>query len=210
MPRLSLATQEVVIMTTYGVTYDDRVGIMNLGFQLFFSGNMDVCLEWVFIHDDVIKWKHFPRYWPFVRGIHRSPVNSPHKGLWRGALMFSLICARSNGWVNNGEAGDLRRHRAHYDVTVMSFPFHCFQSVPLATATRSSKKTVKLGRVGRILTSTENGAALITIFAYNVVILVAYNLFKHGGHVTGRWNDAADIGPLVQTSGQHYYDVLWY
>ena len=43
-------------------------------------------------HDDVIKWKHFPRYWPFVRGIHRSPVNSPHKGQWRGALMFSLIC----------------------------------------------------------------------------------------------------------------------
>ena len=31
-------------------------------------------------HDDVIKWKHFPRYWPFVRGIHRSPVNSPYKG----------------------------------------------------------------------------------------------------------------------------------
>ena len=31
-------------------------------------------------HDDVIKWKHFPRYWPFVRGIHRSPVNFPHKG----------------------------------------------------------------------------------------------------------------------------------
>ena len=45
------------------------------------------------IHDDVIKWKDFPRYWPFVRGIHRSPVNSPHKGQWRGALMFSLICA---------------------------------------------------------------------------------------------------------------------
>ena len=43
-------------------------------------------------HDDVIKWKHFPRYWPFVRGIHRSPGNSSHKGQWRGALMFSLIC----------------------------------------------------------------------------------------------------------------------
>ena len=67
-------------------------------------------------HDDVIKWKHFPRYWPFVRGIHRPPVNSPHKGQWRGALMLSLICAC---WVNNREAGDLRRHRAHYDVTVM-------------------------------------------------------------------------------------------
>ena len=55
-------------------------------------------------HDDVIKWKHFPRYWPFELGIHRSRVNSPHKGQWRGALMFSLICVWINGWVNNGEA----------------------------------------------------------------------------------------------------------
>ena len=47
-------------------------------------------------HDDVIKWKHFPRHWPFVRGIHRSPVNSPRKGQWRGALVFSLICV----WIN--------------------------------------------------------------------------------------------------------------
>ena len=54
-----------------------------------------------------------------MRGIHRSPVNSPHKGQWRGALMFSLICAWINGWVNNREAVDLRRHRAHYGVTVM-------------------------------------------------------------------------------------------
>ena len=76
-------------------------------------------LHLFFYHDDVIKWKHFLRYWPFVRWIHRSSVNSPYKGQWRGALMFSLICARINGWVNNGEAGDLRRHRAHYDVIVM-------------------------------------------------------------------------------------------
>ena len=67
-------------------------------------------------HDDVIKWKHFPRYRPFVRGNHRSSVNSPHKGQWRGALMFSLNCARINGWVNNRETGDLRRHLAYYDV----------------------------------------------------------------------------------------------
>ena len=53
-----------------------------------------------------IKWKHFPRYWPFVRGIHRSPVNSPHKGQWRGALMFSFICAWMNDWINTCEAGD--------------------------------------------------------------------------------------------------------
>ena len=70
-------------------------------------------------HDNVIKWKYFPRYWPFVRGIHRSPVNSLHKGQWRWALIFSLICAWINGWVNNHGAGDWRRHRAHYDVTIM-------------------------------------------------------------------------------------------
>ena len=74
--------------------------------------------SFLFTHDDVIKWKHFPRYWPFVQGIHRLPVNSPHKGQWRGALMFPLICARINGWVSNGEDGDLRRHN---DVTVIPF-----------------------------------------------------------------------------------------
>ena len=70
-------------------------------------------------HDDVIKWKNFPRYWPFVRGIHRWPVNSPRKGQWRGVLMSSLICAWINGWVNNAEVSDLRRHHANYDVIVM-------------------------------------------------------------------------------------------
>ena len=50
-----------------------------------------------FFHDDVIKWKHFPRYWPFV---------------W------------INGWVNKREAGDLRRYRAHYDVTVLTSIYH--------------------------------------------------------------------------------------
>ena len=60
------------------------------------------------------------RYCPFVREIHRWSVNCPHKGQWRWALLFSLICAWINGWVNNREAGDLRRHRAHYDVTVMA------------------------------------------------------------------------------------------
>ena len=65
-------------------------------------------------HDDVIRWKHFPRNWPFV--------NSPHKGQWRGALMFSLICVWINGWVNNHEAVDLRCHPGHYDVIVMKKP----------------------------------------------------------------------------------------
>ena len=55
------------------------------------------------VHDDVIKWKHFPRYWPFVREFHRSPVNSTHKGQWLGALMCSFICVLINGWANNRE-----------------------------------------------------------------------------------------------------------
>ena len=85
--------------------------------------------HWRFVdwYDDVIKWKHFPRYWPFVRGIHRSPVSSQRP--WRGALMSSLICAWANGWLNNHDAGDLRRHRALYDVTVMK-ALHRHQVIP--------------------------------------------------------------------------------
>ena len=83
-----------------------------------FHCNRHLSLQLVFINkssdnDDVIKWKHFPR--------HRSPVNSPHKGQWRGALMFSLICVWKNGLVNTREAGDLIRYRAHYDVIVMRY-----------------------------------------------------------------------------------------
>ena len=70
-------------------------------------------LRMIWHRDDVIKWKLFPRNWPSVRGIHQSPVFSPHKGQWRGALMFSLICVWINGWVNNRKAGDLRRYHTH-------------------------------------------------------------------------------------------------
>ena len=61
-----------------------------------------------------------------VRGIHRSAVDSPHKGQWRGASKFSLICAWTNGWANNTNAGDFRRYRAHYDVTMMIFSSFIF------------------------------------------------------------------------------------
>ena len=60
-------------------------------------------------HDDVIKYTHFYRYWPFVGGINRSPVDSSHRGQLCRDLMFSLICAWKNVW-NNRDAGDLRRH----------------------------------------------------------------------------------------------------
>ena len=101
------------------MTYTSQDGV-NSGWRGY-CGNEG----WSAIHDDVIKWKHFPRYWPLVRGIHRLTVNSPHKGQWRGALMLIMICAWINGWVNNREAGDLRHHRAHYDVIVMNiFPLN--------------------------------------------------------------------------------------
>ena len=85
-----------------------------------------------------MKWTNFPRYWPFVRGIHRSPVNSPHKCQWRGALMFPLICTWIHSWANNREAGDLRHDRAHYDVTVMIL-WQCEQN--RCTAQRGSKSS---------------------------------------------------------------------
>ena len=72
------------------------------------------------VHDDVIKWKYFPRCWPFVRGINRCPLNPPDKDQWCGALMFSLISTWTNGRANNYGVNDLRCHRAYYDVTVMS------------------------------------------------------------------------------------------
>ena len=70
------------------------------------------CGTW---HNDVIKWKHFPGYWPFVWGIHRSPVNSPHKGQWRGALIFSLrlnkrLSKQSWGWWFETPSWSLWRH----------------------------------------------------------------------------------------------------
>ena len=71
-------------------------------------------------HDEVINWKHFR-----VTGLSvgNSPVTCdfPQRGQWRGDLMFSFICAWINDSVNNRDAGDLRRHLAHYDVIVMRY-----------------------------------------------------------------------------------------
>ena len=116
MPTLSPLTG-IVITTNSGATIVTMTTVYIYCRGITEIRNLLSYFKWY--HDDVIKWKHFPRYWPFVRGIHRSPVNSPHKGRWRGALMFSLICVWINGWVNNHEPDDLRRYRAHYDVIVL-------------------------------------------------------------------------------------------
>ena len=80
-----------------------------------------------------------------MRGIHQSPVNSPHKGQWRGALMFSLICARINGWVNNREAGDLPsrslwRHCSVFVGLVVLFDFFCRVGPIINTSKSSDRK----------------------------------------------------------------------
>ena len=68
-------------------------------------------------------WRHqmktfIPLYWPFVRGIHRWPLDSPQKGQWRGAFIFSLMYAWTNGLANTRDADGLRRYRARWDVTL--------------------------------------------------------------------------------------------
>ena len=84
------------------------------------------CYPFIYdIHNDVIKWKHFLHNWPFVRGIHQSLMNSPHKGQWHRALMFSVICAWQNSWANNWGASGLRCHNNHYDITVICLHLNC-------------------------------------------------------------------------------------
>ena len=83
--------------------------------------NKNASYQWRLLvteHDDVIKWKHFPRNWPFVRGIHRSLGTSPHKGQWRGALIFSFICV----WING-----LSKHSWGWWFKTLSCPLwrHC-------------------------------------------------------------------------------------
>ena len=84
-----------------------------------------ICITW---------WRHemetFSGVIAICEGIYQPQVNSPHEGQWRGAWMFPLICAWTNGWANNRDAGDLRCHRAHYDVTAMTChqPFFVFRA----------------------------------------------------------------------------------
>ena len=116
--RKSFACVKASKLTTY-ISYMALIYWYNIIFSKSHTCTHIVQSDHNEFYDDVIKWKHFPRYWPFVRGIHRSPVNSALKDQWRRALIFSWICAWINGWVNNREAGDLRRHITHYNVIIM-------------------------------------------------------------------------------------------
>ena len=81
-------------------------------------------------HDTVSCWCYRLSWWRQQIGKFSAclvlcdwnpPLDSPHKGQWRGAVVFSLICAWTNGWKNSRDNGNLRRHRDHYDVIVMNW-----------------------------------------------------------------------------------------
>ena len=76
-------------------------------------------------------WRHkmgtFSALLALCEGNPPVTDGSPHKGQWRWALMISLICVWTNSWANNRDGGDLRRHHAHYDVTVMDFRCHMWR-----------------------------------------------------------------------------------
>ena len=113
-----------------------------------------------------------------VSGHLCSPVNSPHKGQWRGALVFALICVWINGWVNNHEAGDLRRYSAHYDVTVMLL--HYAWWTPKNEI--SGMETIFIN-LWYILFENSMGAShdeSSTVYIYTINILQIF----YGGHAT--------------------------
>ena len=113
----------------YGCTSANEAALNNLGNIIIWTHSktngvattkqIATNLRIYIFHDDVIKWKHFSALLAICAGNSPVPVNSPHKGQWRGPLMFSFIYAWINDWVNNREAGDLRHQRGHYDIIVM-------------------------------------------------------------------------------------------
>ena len=78
-----------------------------------FTSNENRMIASVPMHDDVIKRKHFPRYWPFVWG--KAPVTGGFPSQRLVTRSFDAFIDLSN----NRGAGDKRHHGAHYDVTVM-------------------------------------------------------------------------------------------
>ena len=85
---------------------------------------------WSHVKDDVIRWKHLLALCEGNQWIPNTKASD-------AGLMISLICAWTNGWANNWDACDLRRHRAHYDVTVMQFVPWCWHSTLLAPACKN-------------------------------------------------------------------------
>ena len=104
--NVALSHRYVMIFFKLGLTIADAVSRIPETMAAVAAGILVVeCtgtrLNWGGKHDHAIKRKHFLCNWPFVRENHRSTMDSPHKGQWRRALMFSLMCAWTKDWRNS-------------------------------------------------------------------------------------------------------------
>ena len=89
---------------TYTAPLKSGAIVYGANIQMLSANNTKGTAFYMCTEDAVIKWKHLPRYWPFVRGIHRSPVNSPHKGpLTRSFGVFFDL--RLNKWLSKQSWG---------------------------------------------------------------------------------------------------------
>ena len=125
-------------------------------FQLCELEASHICM----LHDDIMKWNYFPRYLPSMRGIHQSPVNSPHTSQWPGALMFSLICTWTNSWANNRNADDMRCHCAHYHVTVVQICLHII-------AQKLILNSIQIWGISHLIASISGHSSVKWLFTHN-------------------------------------------
>ena len=126
-------------------------------------------------HDDVIKWKHFPRYWPFVRG------NSSVTGAW------------INEWVNNLEAGDLRRHRGHFDVTVICSDLVINDNENNFSSNLNYQRSIISAMVPRLCTSLET-LAIYSCINHSVVL-------DMNEHLAMGWRPEYQTSPMSSMMG---------
>ena len=101
-----LDIQIILSLHTYDIYGEDKVDSIvlsrNTALLMMTSSNGNISKLLAFCEGNSPATGEFPSQRPMTR-----------------SLIFSLICAWANGWANNRDVGDLRRHRNHYDVTVM-------------------------------------------------------------------------------------------
>ena len=136
---------------------------------------------WLRLHDDIIKWKHFLCYWPFVRRIHQLPVNSPHIGQWHGALLLFLSCALSNEWCNNQDADGLILDAISLIMTYM-LSFEC----AINLITKSLKIAMSAETFWVYLLTMTHGKSVVenTIEIFHIILDRKY---QHTTPITQHW-----------------------
>ena len=151
----------------------------SFGWRALWVGSLGwIMKQWVYRYCShnvfVTWWRHqmetFSAWLALCAGNSPVPVNSPHKGQWRGALVWSLICVWINGWVNNHEAGDLRRHRGHYDVILMRLGLKLFYYRLLVSRLFNMNRLWQIPK-SLLITSTRVNEVMLT-FLSNLACVV--------------------------------------